>query len=290
MKKISKCLFSVSLLLPVVVFSQTPEVTGTDLENSFVEQYVEIPNSQELDLVIDSRINVEPDTRVRNTDALTPFNIFPFFLSQAIKNGLPAETIVLILMIPILTTLLVFLRNIVGVPSLDMLVIIALSIALLASGLFVGALLLGTILFSSMSARYLFSRVKIMQLPKISLQMTVVSFAVVLLLAFLAFSDLISVESISIVPILLLIILSERIVRLEFERKPRKVWGTVIASLVIGVFGYGLLQSETAHAIILNFPEIVLLIAPLNLIMGRYFGLRLNEYYRFSGLMNIKKK
>lgn len=256
----------------------------------------ELSEQSDLSLEIESLLVLDDPqvSKIRNLDSLSLFNFIPYTLFAIIDQGLPAETLVLILMIPILTTLLVFMRNIVGLPALDMLVIIAFSIALLATDLIIGVLLLGTILFSSMTARMLFNKVKIMQLPKISLSMMVVSFAVLIMLSILAFSGLVSVESVSIVPILLLIILSERIVRLEFERKPRQVWMVVFSSLSIGVVGYYLLLSETARMIVLNFPELVILLIPINLFMGRYFGLRLTEYYRFQELLEkpkvIKKK
>jgi len=281
-------------------FAQEIDTADTESQSPTTES----TSSTTVGLQNSIKVMIAPDTvifpenapqvkRIRNVETLTVFNVVPYLIFRIIELGLPAETVILILMIPIFTTMLVFARNIVGLPSLDMLVIIALAIALLASNIIIGTLLLVTILFASMSARVLLKKVKIMQLPKISLSMILVSFSVLLLLSILAFSGLVSVESVSIVPILLLIILSERIVRLEFERKPKQVWLLVISSLFLGLVGYYLLLSDLMRAIVLNFPEVILFMIPLNFFMGRYFGLRLTEYSRFSEIMKevlVKKK
>ena len=282
------------LIVPLGISAQSLEVLPEQQFNTATSLQVQNTLEQTPNLLsIDpQQVRTLPDEftvqSIRNTDTFSVINAFPYVLFNVIERGLPAQTVILILMIPVLTTLLVFTRNIVGIPSLDMLVIIALSIALLASDLLIGLILLATILLSSAVARILFKRIKIMQMPKISLSMMVVSFSVLLVLSVLAFSNVMPVDSISIVPILLLIILSERIVRLEFERKPRQVWTLVIASLALGIFGYFLLLSEFVRTIVLNFPELIIALIPLNLYMGRYFGLRFAEYYRFSEIMESK--
>jgi len=286
LKKIILVSFLLSFALPLG--AQEIDVVGLD-DVAATQEALALANVSNIPIQLIIAVEDTEVMKIRNLDSLSLFNFLPYTLFSIIDQGLPAETLVLILMIPLLTTLLVFMRNIVGLPSLDMLVIIAFSIALLASNLVIGTILLFTILFSSMTARMLLKKVKIMQLPKISLSMMIVSLSVLLVLSFLAFSKLVSVESLSIVPILLLIILSERIVRLEFETKPRKVWTVVLSSLATGVLGYFLLLSETARTIVLNFPEIILLLFPINLLVGRYFGLRLSEYYRFQELLDSKK-
>jgi hypothetical protein len=278
------------LVVPSMIFAQ--EITTLGDGNILLQLPVsEIENSLSMEAV-SLAISEEPANvvRIRDVNEFSFINVLPYTLFAVIDRGLPAETVMLILMIPLLTTLIVFTRNILGIPSLDMLVIIAFSIALLASDILIGTILLFTILLSSMVARVLFKKAKIMQLPKISLSMMVVTIGVLAVLSILAFSDLVKVENVSIVPILLLIILSERIVRLEFEQKPRQVWTVIVASLLIGVVGYYILLSDEVRTVVLNFPELILLLIPFNLFMGRYFGLRLSEYSRFSEIRGKSKK
>ncbi|KKR26663.1 MAG: hypothetical protein UT57_C0029G0002 [Microgenomates group bacterium GW2011_GWC1_39_7] len=89
----------------------------------------------------------------RPIEDITFFNFAGFFVQYAVRSGVPANTIILILLLPFLATLVVFFRQIIGLPTLEMLVPIALAITLIATGLTAGAILLITILLASFVAR-----------------------------------------------------------------------------------------------------------------------------------------
>lgn len=85
-------------------------------------------------------------------------NFMGYSVQYAVRNGVPANTIILILLIPFLATLSVIARNIIGVPTLEMLVPIALAITFVATGPVAGVILLGTILFASTIARMILKK------------------------------------------------------------------------------------------------------------------------------------
>lgn len=68
-------------------------------------------------------------------------NFMGFFVQYAVRSGVPANTIILILLLPFLATVVVFVRNILGFPTLEMLVPIALAITLIATGPIAGVVL-----------------------------------------------------------------------------------------------------------------------------------------------------
>ena len=117
------------------------------------------------------------------------------------KSGVPANTVVLILLIPVLATVIVFFRYVIGVPTIGLLVPIALSITLLATGIVTGLLLLATIIFGSLFSRVLLKKIRIMQLPKLAISIFVVSLLILALVSVRA-GGLISVSQLSIFPLL----------------------------------------------------------------------------------------
>ncbi|MFW0871037.1 MAG: 7TM domain-containing protein [Patescibacteria group bacterium] len=224
----------------------------------------------------------------RDVSTLKFTNFFTYGLSQAVEYGIPVETLVLTMMIPVLATLVTISRNLIGLPSLDTLVVISFSIALLASNIVIGVLLLAVILIASIVARMVFRKVRIMQQPKITLSMLFVSIAVLFALFAFAAWGIVPVSSISVVPVLLLIIMSERIVRLQFDSHPGHAWNTVFTTLILGIGGYYLLLWESARIFLINYPEMILLLIPLNIYIGRFFGLRLMERFRFRDLLKSR--
>lgn len=218
----------------------------------------------------------------RPIETVTPWNFIAYLIQSAAASGLPSETIALVLLMPVLATLIAFVRAIIGLPSLDMLVVIAFAIALLASSLVVGSILLAVIILASMFARIVLRHARLIQMPKTALTMMIVVFILLLSMTAMAQWNLMSFTEISIVPILLLVMLSERISRLQFELAFKKTLRIVVVTLALGVAGYLLFISEDVRSFVLIYPEFVLLVIPLNILMGRYFGLQLTEYFRFS--------
>lgn len=212
----------------------------------------------------------------------TFFNFIAYSVQFAVRTGVPANTVLLILLMPLLATVIVFFRHVVGLPSLDMLVPIALSITLLATGIGAGIVLLATIVIASTLARLILKKIRIMQLPKLALSVLIVAISVFAFLTLSTAAGLLNVSGISIFPILLLIILSERIISLQLERTIRETFSITAVTLSLGIIGYFLLSSDILRKIVLLYPEVILLLIPVNFIIGRYFGLRVTEYFRFA--------
>lgn len=220
----------------------------------------------------------------RHIDKLTPLNFMGYLVQYSIKVGVPANTVILILLVPFLATFIVFVRQIIGLPSLEMLVPIALSITFISTGITAGAILLATILLASTIARITLKKIRIMQLPKIALSNLVVAIFVFISLTVSASVGILTVKQLSIFPVLLLILLSEKTVAVQLSRGPQEAFVITSMTLLLAIIGFLILSSETVRSFILLYPELILALVPINIIMGRYFGLRLTEFFRFSTL------
>lgn len=220
----------------------------------------------------------------------TLFNLIAYFIQSAVRIGIPANTVILVLLLPLLATVIAFARHIIGLPTLGIIVPVALSITLLATGITAGALLLFAIVIGSIFARILLKRIRIMHMPKMSLSVFMVSIMVLVTLVLGASNGLLVVKQLSIFPVLLLILLSERIIALQIDRK---LWETSIITLTnlgLGVAGFLILSSTMVRETVLLYPELTLLLVPINIAIGRYFGLRLTEYFRFKKVLNHGRK
>lgn len=218
----------------------------------------------------------------RPIGTVTLINFVSYGVQYAVKQGVPANTVILILLMPFLATIVVFFRYIVGLSGLGILVPIALSITLLSIGLIAGFVLLAAILVTSFIARLILKRLRIMQLPKLALSMWLVSISIVVTLAISSILGLFTIRDISIFPILLLILLSDRVVALFLDRSLKEVASVTSVTLLLGIIGYFLFSWNELRTLVLLYPEIVLLLVPINILMGRYFGLRVTEYMRFN--------
>lgn len=227
----------------------------------------------------------------RPIDNITPLNFMAYGVQYAVRvAGVPANTVVLILLLPLLASLIAFMRHVIGLPGIGMLLPIALSITLISTGLVPGALLLGSIILASTLARFILKRIRIMQLPKMALSMFIVSISIFVILTLSAVSGLLVVRQLSIFPVLLMILLSEQIVSVQLERTIRDVIHITVFTVLLGVLGFLLLSSELLRNTVLLYPELILFLIPLDIVIGRYFGLRVTEFFRFSDIKSHGSK
>lgn len=209
-------------------------------------------------------------------------NFVAYSIQYAVRKGVPPNTIVLIMLVPLLATIVLFFRHVVGVPSLAMILPIALSITLLATGLTAGLILLATIILASMISRFILKKIRIVQLSKVTVTMFVVAVAIIATLTLTAEFGVLTVTQISIFPILLLILLSQNLSELQSDRSFIDTLQISAITLSLGILGYFIMSSELIRNFIILYPEVDFLLLPINIIIGRYFGLRITEYIRFA--------
>ncbi len=209
------------------------------------------------------------------------FTFFAWWVQDSILAGISLNTIVLILLLPFLSTVVVFTRVVIGLPSLEMLVPIALSYALVATGILLGGIILASIVIASLIARMLLRAVPIMFFPKRSLSMLLLSLFVFATLTVSIKLGIGNIATVSIFPILIMTLLGDSLVSIQLHKSMREATTITLVTIAIGVLGFFLATSNTVRDLLILYPETVLILIPINIVMGRYFGLRLFELLRF---------
>lgn len=210
------------------------------------------------------------------------FTFFAWWIQDALLAGLSLNTIVLMLLLPVLATIIVFTRVIVGLPSLEMLVPIGLSYALVATGIILGGIILFSIVIASLLSRMLLKHVSIMYFPKRSLSLFLLSLFVLVTLSISIKLGIGNIAAVSIFPILIMTLLGDSLVSIQLHKSLREALTITLVTIAIGIIGFVLATSNAVRDLLVLYPEIILLLIPINIVMGRYFGLRLSEVFRFK--------
>jgi len=150
------------------------------------------------------------------------FNFMAYWVQESIRLGIPANTIILILLVPILATIVTFVRLIIGLPSLEMLVPIILSFSFVALGLTNGIMVLAAIVAASFMSRIALRKVSIMHLPKRSISLFFLSLFVFAVLSISVSFDIGDVSNVSIFPVLILILLGDKIVSVQLHKSMKE--------------------------------------------------------------------
>lgn len=252
--------------------SNVVNLTQNPLLNDDLTQPKDRDENEVIALLFDSRPVTE----------LGAVNFMAYWVQEAVRMGIPVNTIFLILLTPLLTFLVSFTRVVIGLPTLDMLVPIALAFALVAVGITVGLLVLAAILVASYVSKVSLSRLRIMFYPKRSLSMFFLAAAVFAALTLGVFLEFERILSVSIFPILILMLLGDMIVSVQLHKSSQETFLITGTTIAIGLAGYFAATSTAIQNLIILYPEIVLLVIPANILVGRYFGLRILEMFRFN--------
>ncbi|MBI4128225.1 MAG: hypothetical protein HY459_04100 [Parcubacteria group bacterium] len=217
----------------------------------------------------------------RDVRSLTPFNFFAFTVQQMIARGVPATTIALLLMLPIIATLVAVTRQIIGLRTLGIYTPSIVTLAFLDTGLTLGLVIFLVVLAVATGVRILLKRLRILYLPRMALTISIVSLVLLTLLGVSAWFGNAAIASISIFPLLIIVALAEKFVGIEIEEGLVPAITLALETMMIAIVGFSLLSSAAVRHTVLVYPEITLLAIVANLLLGRWSGLRILEYVRF---------
>ncbi|MEI6588129.1 MAG: 7TM domain-containing protein, partial [Candidatus Moraniibacteriota bacterium] len=141
--------------------------------------------------------------------------ILTFFLSE----GVPFETIKLILMLPIIATLIAFLRQVIGIKAFGIYTPLLVTFAFLATdGLRYGILIFVMIILIGMLMRIALKSFRLLYLPRVAIMLTIVALSILLMLAIGGSLKRTGLASVSIFPILIMITLVEKFIAVQIEK------------------------------------------------------------------------
>ena len=210
--------------------------------------------------------------------------IVGFFLSE----GVPYETIKLILFLPIIATIIAFLRQVVGIKAFGIYTPLIITFAFLATnGLKYGIAIFAAVLIIGMVMRFVLKPFRLLYLPRVVIMLTVVSILTLGVLTFGGNLRRTGLASVSIFPILIMITLVEKFVAVQIEKGNKTALFLALETLFISILGYFIASWDVLIRFVIVYPWSILLTIPLNILMGRWTGLRLGEYWRFKEV--IKK-
>lgn len=271
---------NVAAALPTL--SPTPTISPTPTPT---------PEPPRVDITQKSTESLSPlETLLKNQQlgSVWPNNPIKYAIRSAVSAGVPANTIVLLLLLPFAAFVIAFTRNVVGIRGFGIFLPAALSVVFLATGAVVGIGIFLVIVIVSTAVRIILRKlkVKLQYLPR----MAFILWAVVLGVLGVLFSAPIirfpDFANVSIFAILILVLLAEDFIRVQLGKSAKTAVNLTVETLVISLISFFFLTLKPLQEYVLLNPETSLLtIAILDLILGKYTGLRLMEFYRFRKLI-----
>ena len=221
-----------------------------------------------------------------------------WLIRMAVGYGVPFDTVMLILFLPIVVTVITFFRQIVGIKAFGIYTPAMITFAFLIIGMQTGNLLqgikYGTAIFVMVIAvgtlsRIFMKRFRLLYLPRMAIVITLVAFATLGVLMVSGSFQRTGLASVSIFPILIMITLVEKFVSTQIDKGSRTAIILSIETLVISLITYFLIGWPALILFVQEYPLSVLVTILVNIFLGRWSGLRITEYFRFNKIIRKKQ-
>lgn len=213
------------------------------------------------------------------------WNSISYLVSFMISQGIPSNTIVLLLMLPIIATIIAVLKQVVGITTFGLYTPSIITLSFLALGLKFGLIILLIIIVTGSAVRKLLDRFHLLHIPRIAIVLTISTLIILLTLALGTYLGISSIASIAVFPMLIMTTLAEKFVSALGGRGFYSAFLLMIETTVVSLICYWVVEWHYLQNLILGHPEIILLLLVFNYILGRWTGLRLMEYVRFREVM-----
>ncbi len=191
-------------------------------------------------------------------------------------------------LIPLGVLAVVLLRNLVGLATLGTFMPVLLSLAFLELPLVAAMIMLSSMLFGGLVFRAVLSKFNLLVVPRVAA-------CVVIVTLFMMAVSLISYKlgavdglRVTVFPMIVLAWTIERMSLIWDEEGAASALYQIMGSLIAAFAAYGVMKIEVLQYWVEFFPEVLLILLAIILVIGRYTGYRLLELVRFKNAAQME--
>jgi len=208
------------------------------------------------------------------------------FLDRWSLFRLPADfqgTFRILILVPIGALMICFLRNIIGFPTFGVFLPVLMALAFRNTGLAYGlGIFWGVVLFGYLVRRQI-DKLRLLLVPRLSVILTLVILCIIFFALLGNKLGLREFMAVGLLPFVILTMTIERFFVIVEEAGAREAIWTAVGSAGVAVITYKILQLEPLQLTFFVYPELLFVIAAIQVLLGRYTGYRLLELFRFRG-------
>lgn len=209
------------------------------------------------------------------------FNVWAMFE----RRGMPFSLLRTVLLLPLAALVVVLFRNVIGMPTYGTFLPALLAAAAAETGALWGVIGVLIIVVTIALLRRYFQRFQILHSPTLAILLTGVTLAMLTTGLVADHLGLVALTRISVFPIAVLAITSERFYLSLTEKGTRAATKELAGTLAVMLACYVVMASLALQVLVTGFPEVLLWAVAANLYLGRWIGLRVFEYLRFRKLL-----
>lgn len=190
----------------------------------------------------------------------------------------------IVLMIPIGALVIVLLRQIIGVKTFGTFMPVLIALSFRETGLIWGIGLFGTIVVIGIYLRAYFDQLRLLVVPRLASVLTIVVLLIAAMTVITFKLGITAGLSITLFPMIILTMMIERMALMSEEFGGKEARRTAYGSIFAAALAYFAMHGVLVNHLVFVFPELLLIILACTILLGRYNGYKLSEYFRFKKL------
>ncbi|MBI4550115.1 MAG: hypothetical protein HY714_04240, partial [Candidatus Omnitrophica bacterium] len=195
-----------------------------------------------------------------------------------------------LLLIPLGALVVTFFRSVIGLHTFGTFAPILLSLAFREVSLWTGLGCLALIIFFGWILRMVLDHLKILVIPRLAIIVTLVIVFILAMMIVGFHFGLQKILFISMFPMIIMTWTIERFSVIQIEDGTVAALRSALGTTMVSIAAYYVMGLHVLRSYLFAFPELLLVIMALLLLLGRYTGLRLTELWRFRAIRNARRE
>jgi hypothetical protein len=204
--------------------------------------------------------------------------------ARAVRAQVPLQALNLILVLPVIAAIIVVVRTLIGVETFGMFSPVIVSLAFLTTGLRWGAAIFAVIVGVGACVRALLQHVRLQLVARLAILIAVVAGIMAGLTVIGASFGIGALMNVSIFPMVIMSNVIENFTTSQAEFGTREAVRLTINTLGLAALCYLAIEPTGLQSLLLAFPELLVSAIVVDIVLGKWRGLRLLEYLRFFDL------
>jgi hypothetical protein len=191
------------------------------------------------------------------------------------------QTFRILLLVPLGALLIALLRNMAGFQTFGIFMPVLMALAFRSTGLGYGLAIFAAIIAIGYAARRYLNRMRLLLIPRMSVLVSLVIFCFIILALAGNRLGVRQFMAVGLLPFVILTMTIERFYIVVEEHGMRTALQTAAGSAVVSAITYLIIQWEVLQITYFVYPDLLLFVMGLQILVGRYTRYRLSEFVRF---------
>ena len=244
-------------------------------------------NPRALFQVVDHKLKTKAALRVLGLPVVETLGVYHLqrdIAGFAAQAQVPLPALNLILVLPLIAFFLLVIRNVIGLETFGTFSPMLLALAFLTTGLGWGLVIFLIIVGLGSGLRLALQHLRLHLVSRVAILIAVVSVSMAGLTVLGAMLGIGALLHVSIFPMVIMANMIENFTNTQLERGTGEALRLTLSTLLVATCSYVGIENTGLKPLVLAFPEILIAVIGIELLLGRWRGLRLTEYVRFYGL------